>query len=345
MKKRNVINLIRYHSDENDTAFRGEAYEIARDFDAQGDHQLAEYIMALMSNANTFIPQGDELESAFLEKMDIGEGALWLPIPITNDIKGIVNAASRNLGVSKFMFQGPPGTGKTETAKQIARMTSRDLYNTNFSAIIDSKMGQTQRNIVELFSEINSFPHPEKAIILLDEIDALALDRANSNDLREMGRVTSALLKELDRVNGNIILIATTNLFRHFDKALVRRFDSVVDFSRYSQEDLLGIAESMLDHFLAKCGCPRRNVRLFRKIIGLFDPIPYPGELKNLIRTSIAFSDPNEELSYLKRLYLAAGGEENADLQKLQKAGFTLREIEVLSGVSKSQAGRELRSV
>ena len=37
MKKRNVINLIRYYSEHNDPAFRTEAYEIAREFDAAGD--------------------------------------------------------------------------------------------------------------------------------------------------------------------------------------------------------------------------------------------------------------------------------------------------------------------
>jgi len=36
-------------------------------------------------------------------------------------------------------------------------------------------------------------------------------------------------------------------------------------------------------------------MRLFRKILGCMNPIPYPGDLKNLIKTSLAFSDPNNE--------------------------------------------------
>lgn len=58
MKKKSVINLIKYYSEENDVAFRSEAYEIAREFDKSGDSQLAEYIMALLSDANTFVPVG-----------------------------------------------------------------------------------------------------------------------------------------------------------------------------------------------------------------------------------------------------------------------------------------------
>lgn len=58
---------------------------------------------------------------------------------------GMVNAISRNLGINKYLFQGAPGTGKTETAKQVARILNRDLYAVDFSAVIDSKLGQTQK--------------------------------------------------------------------------------------------------------------------------------------------------------------------------------------------------------
>ena len=43
MKKKSVINLIKYHAENNDAGFRSEAYEIARYFDQVGDYQLAEY--------------------------------------------------------------------------------------------------------------------------------------------------------------------------------------------------------------------------------------------------------------------------------------------------------------
>ena len=105
------------------------------------------------------------------------------------------------------MFEGVPGSGKTETVKQIARILNRELYMVRFDIIVDSKLGQTSKNITSAFMEINKLPHPENAIILFDEIDAIALDRLNSNDLREMGRATSTLLKELDNLNERVILI------------------------------------------------------------------------------------------------------------------------------------------
>ena len=45
MKKQNVLNLIKYHVERNEIAFRNEAIEIAKSFDSVGDYELAEYIM------------------------------------------------------------------------------------------------------------------------------------------------------------------------------------------------------------------------------------------------------------------------------------------------------------
>lgn len=49
-----------------------------------------------------------------------------------------------------------------------------------------------------------------------------------------------------------IVLIATTNLFEHFDKALIRRFDSVIDFNRYSQEDLMDISGRIFEQIFSQ---------------------------------------------------------------------------------------------
>jgi len=242
MKKKNVINLIKYYSEKNDAGFRTEAYEIASDFDKSGDYQLSEYIMALMSNANTFVPQMNEENLNFLQKVHLNQDPLPLPEAIKEDIVGVINAISHNAGINKFLFEGAPGTGKTETVKQVARILDRELFIVDFDSVVDSKLGQTSKNIAALFNEIAKLPYPERAIVLFDEIDAIALDRLNSNDLREMGRATSSVLKGLDNLNETVVLIATTNLYASFDKALSRRFDAIINFNRYSQDDLVEVA-------------------------------------------------------------------------------------------------------
>lgn len=343
MKKKNVLNLIKYYVENNDAAFRTEAYEIAKYFDEIGDIQLAEYIMALMSNTNTFVPQIRENNLSFFKRIEYDSSSLPLPEVIKNDIIGIINAIGHHAGVNKFLFEGAPGTGKTETAKQIARILERELFIVEFNAIVDSKLGQTSKNISALFQEMQTLLNPQKIIILFDEIDAIAIDRINSNDLREMGRATSAILKGLDELDENLILIATTNLFSAFDKALIRRFDAIINFNRYERNDLVDVADAILNDLLIKFKFAGRNMKLFNKIINLMKVIPYPGELKNLIKSSLAFSDPKNEYDYLKRLFNKVKADNIMDLKTLQSLGFTVREIEILTGISKSQVSRELK--
>lgn len=348
MKKKNLINLIRYHEERNEASFRAEAIEVARDFYNSGDEQIADYIMGLLSDVNVFVPQGDNYDIKFFEKIETENTVLPLPVDIANDIYGIINAVRHKAGINKFLFEGPPGTGKTESVKLVAKILSRELYSINFDSIIDSKLGQTQKNISEVFNEIKMLPNINNIIILFDEIDAIAMDRINSRDVREMGRVTSSILKELDHLDSRIILIATTNLYKNLDKALTRRFDAIVKFDRYSREDLLDVSENILNEYLPRFEDVGRDIRLFRKIMNLLTEIPYPGELRNIIRTSLAFSEPNSEFDYLKRLYMAILLEEHKkelSLQELKNNGFTLREIEKITGVSKTKASKKLKEI
>ena len=344
MKKQNILNLIKYHVENNDKAFKDEAYEIAKYFDQTKDYQLSEYIMSLISSVNVFSPQElYKTNNKFLKHLTIENNSLPLPDKIKNDVVGIINAIGHNVGINKFLFQGPPGTGKTETVKHIARILERELFVVNFDYIIDSKLGQTSKNIAYMFEEINNISNPQKVIILFDEIDTIALDRINSNDLREMGRATSSILKGLDTLNDNIVIIATTNLFKSFDKALIRRFNSIIDFSSYTKEDLIDIAEIILNDFLPKFKNFGKNIRLFRKIFECSEKIPYPGELKNLIKTALAFSSPDNEYDYMKRLFLSVNGNDKLNAKFLKEKEFTLREIEILTGISKSQLSREFQ--
>ncbi len=347
MKKQNVLNLIKYHVERNENSFRNEAINIARYFDSIDDYQLAEYIMGLVSESNLYTPQSSDFESEFLKQMDVRVmESLNLPYEISEDIKGIINAVNHNVGINKFLFQGLPGSGKTEAAKNVARLLNRTLFYVDFENLIDSKLGQTNKNISKVFREINLIPNANKVVILFDEIDVIALDRVNSNDVREMGRVTSTILRELDRLtdlNKEIVIIGTTNLYSNFDKALVRRFDAIIDFNKYSKNDLTEVAEYYFVSFIRNFKGLSKDTRLFKKILKKSKKLPYPGELKNMIKTSLAFSDVGAEYDYLKRLYNnLIGNLELKDIDQLYEEGFTVREIAKLKGESKSAVSRKL---
>ena len=265
MKKSDVLDLIKYHYECKEIEFRNQCTAIARSFDKQGDAQLAQYIMGLMSQSDRLLPQVEN-SSQYLVPCKLDVGPLPLPLSIMNDLKGIINAVNHHIGINKFLFVGSPGTGKTESVKQVARLIGKELLVVDFSYLVDSKLGQTVKNLAVLFNEINNLPFKQNYIILFDEIDSIVLDRVNQNDLREMGRVTSAFLKEIDRLSPEIILIATTNLFDNLDKAVTRRFDAIIDFDRYSDDDKVEVAIVILKDLLKQFKNVARDLKLFKKM-------------------------------------------------------------------------------
>ncbi len=344
MKKQNVINLVKYHVEGDNVSFVAEATNIANEFNNNGDEQLARYLMELVADANYYIPQASYTNLKFLHKEEPSMQPLFLPNAIEEDVVGVARSISKK-GLSKFLFYGAPGTGKTESAYQIARLLDRDVLVADFEKIIDSRLGESAKNIALLFEEINHIQY-EQVIIVFDEIDALVLDRINANDLREMGRVTSAFLKGMDSLNEKIAIIATTNLFDNFDKAILRRFDAIISFDRYSREDLIEIADILMTSSLKKSQNSRQDMRLLNKILNQLDAIPYPADMKRLIKTAVAFSSDENEYDYLRKLYTSLFGENAVtDIHKLKNAGFTTREIEILSKIPKSSVSRKLRKL
>lgn len=342
MKKQNLINLVKYYVEKNDTAFRNEVAEIARDFNSSGEFDISDYLMNLISTTNFYAPQNNYQTLRFLKKINNENKALLLPDAIKEDVLGLVRSANSAIKVSTVIFHGAPGTGKTETAIQVARLLNRNILSVQIAELIDSRLGQTSKNIVDLFDEINHLAS-HKVVILFDELDALVLNRINNNDLREMGRVTSIFLKELDSISKDILIIATTNLIGAFDKALLRRFDAKISFDRYSREDLVEIATSILQSYIKKVDNSKLDVRLFKKILNNLKTIPYPGEVLQLIKISLAFADESNEYDYLRRFYLELYDNKIPDIKILTGQGYTTREIEILTHIPKSSVSRKLR--
>ena len=343
MKKQNVINLVKYYVEKNDEAFRTEVVEIARYFEKNEEYSISEYLMDLISTTNYYVPQASYKNFVYLKKTNYSNKPLLLPDAIKNDILGLVRAITKNMGINKILFYGSPGSGKTESAYQIARLLSRDVLTVDFEQLIDSRLGQTAKNISILFDEISRV-QSQNVLILFDEIDSIVLDRVNNNDLREMGRVTSTFLRELDDLNNDVVIIATTNLIDNFDKALLRRFDSKISFDRYSNEDLIEIADALLLSFLKKTENTKQDIRLFNKILKNSRQLPYPGEMTQLIKTAVAFADTENEFDYLRNFYLSLNNNPaKINIQELQDMGYTTREIEILTKIPKSSVSRKLK--
>jgi SpoVK/Ycf46/Vps4 family AAA+-type ATPase len=143
----------------------------------------------------------------------------------------------------KLLLVGPPGTGKTMTAAALAGELSVPLFTIQLDGLITKYLGETAAKLRLIFEAIRQ----TRAVYLFDEFDALGGERAARNEVGEIRRVLNSFLQFLEQDDSDSIIVAATNHAHILDRALFRRFDSVIEYRLPSE----GIAEKVMRSRLA----------------------------------------------------------------------------------------------
>lgn len=133
----------------------------------------------------------------------------------------------------RTLFYGPPGTGKTLTATLFGKEFNRPVYRIDLSQVVSKYIGETEQNLEKIFNQAEN----KDWILLFDEADALFGKRTStksSND-RYANQEVSYLLQRVERFNGLVIL--TSNFKNNIDDAFLRRFNSIIKFSKPTVEE------------------------------------------------------------------------------------------------------------
>ncbi len=130
-------------------------------------------------------------------------------------------------GSVNLLMYGPPGTGKSRLARFIAHELDLDLYVARLDGLISSFLGSTSKNIRALFD----FAAKTPCILFLDEFDAIAKLRGDTQELGELKRVVNSFLQNLDAVGSQSIVLAATNHEGLLDSAVWRRFGYRLELS------------------------------------------------------------------------------------------------------------------
>ena len=147
------------------------------------------------------------------------------------------------------LFYGEPGTGKTESVLQLARQTGRDIIQVNISQIKSMWVGESEKNIKQLFDDYKAKVKDSERtpILLFNEADAIINKRQEGAERavdKMENSIQNIILQEMETLDG--ILIATTNLVQNMDKAFERRFLYKIRFEKPTIEARMNMWHEMI---------------------------------------------------------------------------------------------------
>lgn len=198
---------------------------------------------------------------------------------------------------ASLLLYGAPGVGKTTIAKYISEKTGLPLVIARFDAIVSSLLGNTAKNIRKIFE----FADKKPSILFLDEFDAIAKARDDQYELGELKRVINSLLQNIDLFAQNNVLIAATNHPELLDKAIWRRFNSVIEVEKPRDSEI----EKMFSLFVRQFDNDIfSDVKRMKKLVDLFNGLT-PSDIKQIINNSVATSIINKKSELLYEDLLA----------------------------------------
>ena len=238
-----LIGLLKSHVEGNEDRFFDLALQLAAAEEQKGHSRLAEQLRQWVEAGQAHKTNFRSPTPIARHKGELGSiigttypetilDDLILPDAVASELKQLVTEFHNRTmleksGLSprqKLLLVGPPGTGKTMTASALAGQLKYPLYSVLLHGLISKFMGETAAKLSAIFESVKT----QRGVYLMDEIDALAASRDSDSDVGEARRILNSFLQFLDDDTGPSIIVATTNLPKILDKAILRRFDAVL---------------------------------------------------------------------------------------------------------------------
>ncbi|HJT90988.1 MAG TPA: ATP-binding protein [Mycobacterium sp.] len=251
--------LVKSHSSGDDAAFYSVAMQVAARAARQGHHRLAADLKQLVEDARNRTttasvtpivrPSSEisELVSASFPEVRMRD-LVVSPIVRSKLDQVITEQRQRHRLVEqgfhpahRLLLEGPPGTGKTMTAAVLAYELNVPLLTIRLDAVFSKFMGETGAKLRQVFEATES----QRGVYLFDEFDALGGNRSG-NDVGEARRILNSFLVFLEHASTESLVVASTNHRGILDRALFRRFDVVITYSRPDQEQAVAVLKGRL---------------------------------------------------------------------------------------------------
>ena len=257
-----VKALVRSHAEGDDPQFYSVAMQVAARASRGGQSRFAQELRELIDNVRKRAPSPKGRVVAVAQPRGELVGLLSASYPETRMADMVLEPPVRErldrvileqrqqdrlraqgfAPLRRLLLIGPPGTGKTMTASALAGELHLPLFLIRLDGLITKFMGETAAKLRLVFDALRE----TRGVYLFDEVDALGGARAQSNDVGEIRRVLNSFLQFLEQDRSDSLLVAATNHPQLLDRALFRRFDSVIEYPLPSAEIVRAIIRNRL---------------------------------------------------------------------------------------------------
>jgi SpoVK/Ycf46/Vps4 family AAA+-type ATPase len=250
-----IIAMLRSRAEGDDEAFYSIALQVAASEARQGRRETANEMRVEIDKARARNSRGASVPIAFATPRGSLEGLLEMREPRYSLKDVVINErlAARFGDVlrqqrkrdwlrehgktpnRRLLFIGPPGSGKTMSAEAVAGELHLPLFIIRLEGMITRYMGETAAKLRLIFDETAK----RRGVYLFDEFDAVGAQRTATNDVAEMRRVLNSFLQFMEEANStDSIVICSTNHPSLLDRALLRRYDQVIEFDTPTAEQI-----------------------------------------------------------------------------------------------------------
>ena len=326
------------------TRFR-KAYEQKKRTDPPAaDHSVGSSSAFFSQASHTTAPRDKDslLELYDIVYSDISFDNVVLPENQKKVIQQFINEQSNTAALEKhnipisnrLLLCGPPGCGKTMTAYAIGNALNLPIAYVRLDGLVSSYLGQTSTNLRKVFDSVKS----QRIILFLDEFDAIAKKRDDTNELGELKRVVTTLLQNFDNLPANVILIAATNHEHLLDPAIWRRFNFTITLSLPSLEQRKQLIQNGLTRYNIDS---KINVATIAKVTegmsgALIDELMLAAAKKHLIDGKLQTADITSILIQQKTKYSDSNEDAMRVVCDMLDKGVSLRAAASALGISHS---------
>ena len=234
-----LIDLVEAENRGDTTRFRSIVEAVIADERAKSHHLVADRLAAILTTGVS-TDAGRSPQTRRHGKPSAAEGLfhevvpkrrlceLTLATPVVAAVRDLVEEHHRvdllrsyNLEPRhRVLLSGPPGNGKTSLAEAVATEAMLPLLVVRYESVMSSFLGETASRLNDVFELARS----QRCVLLFDEFDTIAKERADEHETGEIKRVVSTLLLQIDHLPSHVIVVVATNHSELLDRAAWRRF-------------------------------------------------------------------------------------------------------------------------